>query len=62
MVSHVEEEGMVDRGQASPSGVESIWVRDGGQIGDSPSIKTCHSVGRETTGTEDAWVVGWEMK
>ena len=53
---------MVDRGQASPSEVESIWVRDGGQIGDRPSIKTCHKVGKETTGTEDACVVGWEMK
>jgi hypothetical protein len=53
---------MVDRDQASPSEVESIWVRDGGQMGDKPSIKTCHKVGKETTGTEDACVVGWEMK
>jgi hypothetical protein len=49
---------MVDSGHASPSGVESIWVRDGGQIGASPSIKTYHRVGSETTGTDEACVVG----
>lgn len=57
-----DDAGMVDKGHASPSGVESIWVREAGQIGDSPSINTCHRVGKGTMGTEDAWVVGWERK
>ncbi len=57
-----EDAGMVDKGHASPSGVESICVREGGQMGDNPSINTCHRVGKGTIGTEDAWVVGWERK
>lgn len=55
-------DGMVDSGQASPSDVPSIVVRAAGQIGPSPSIKTDQSVGRRTTGTEEACVVGWEIR
>lgn len=53
---------MVDSGQASPMDVPSIVVREGGQIGARPSIKTDQSVGSRTIGTEDACVEGWEMR
>jgi hypothetical protein len=53
---------MVDNGQASPSDVPSMVVRAAGQIGPSPSIKTDHSVGSRTIGTEEACVVGCEMR
>jgi len=58
MVSHGGEAGMLERGQASPRGVPSIAVRDEGQIGARPSIRTCQRVGRITMGIEEAWVVG----
>lgn len=61
MVSHaavVGVTGRVESGQASPREVLSKVVRDGGQIGASPSISTDHSVGRGTMGIEEACVVG----
>jgi hypothetical protein len=53
---------MVDRGHASPRLTPSICVREAGQMGASPSMSTCQSVGMGTTGTEEAWVVGWEIR
>lgn len=53
---------MVDRGQASPSGVESIWVLDAGQTGASPSMRTVHRVGSGIIGTDDACVDGWASR
>ena len=44
--------------QASPSGWPAMEVRDAGQIGARPFIKTFHNVGRGTMGTEDARVEG----
>lgn len=54
----VGEVGMDESGQASPSAVPSIAVREEGQIGASPSISTPHRVGRRMIGTEDACDVG----
>jgi hypothetical protein len=54
--------GKVDRGQASPREVLSKAVREAGQIGARPSIRTDQRVGRGTMGTEEAWVVGWEIR
>jgi hypothetical protein len=31
-------------------------------MGDRPSMRTDQRVGRETIGTEEAWVVGWERR
>jgi hypothetical protein len=62
MVSQGWEVGMEERGQASPRGVPSIAVREEGQIGARPSMRTDLRVGRMTMGTEEAWVVGWEMR
>jgi len=47
-------EGMIEHRQASPIEMPSICVRVDGQIGDRPSIKTDHSVGRGMIGTEEA--------
>ncbi len=61
MVSHccvVGSDGRVDRGQASPRDVLSIVVREGGQMGARPSIRTDQRVGRRTIGTEEACVEG----
>lgn len=54
--------GRVERGQASPREVPSRAVREGGQIGARPSMRTDQRVGRITMGTEEAWVVGWERR
>ena len=62
MVSQGASVGIVDRGQASPRAVPSIAVREEGQIGARPSIKTLHRVGRRTIGTDDIWVEGCEMR
>jgi hypothetical protein len=62
MVSQGGEEGMVDKGQASPRGVPSIAVREEGQMGARPSMRTCQRVGRMTIGMEEAWVVGCWMR
>lgn len=53
---------MDERGQASPRGVESIAVREEGQIGARPSMRRVQRVGRRTMGTEEARVVGWEIR
>lgn len=50
------------QGHASPSGVPAIEVRDEGQIGASPSMRTVHSVGNGITGTEDARVEGCDKR
>ena len=50
------------RGQASPRLVPSMAVREVGQIGPRPSIRTFHRVGSGTMGTEEAEVVGWEIR
>lgn len=47
-------------GQASPSETPLIAVRDGGQIGAKPSIKTFQSTVRGTMITLDACVDGCE--
>lgn len=46
--------GRVESGQASPREVSSRIVRDGGQIGASPSMSTDQRVGRGTIGIEEA--------
>jgi len=50
------------RGQASPREVPSRLVREGGQIGARPSMRTDQRVGSGTMGTEEAWVVGCESR
>lgn len=42
--------------------VPSISVREAGQIGARPSIKTLQRVGRVTIGTEEICVVGCAMR
>lgn len=54
--------GIVEQFQASPSDMPSILVRVVGQMSERPSMSTDHKVGRGTTGTEDAWVVGWDIR
>ena len=48
--------GIAVQGQASPMDMPSTWVRVVGQMGDKPSIKTVHKVGKGTIGTDDACV------
>ena len=55
-------EGMVERGHASPKDVLSRTVREAGQTGARPSIKTDQRVGRRTIGIEEARVVGWDIR
>lgn len=50
--------GIEVQGHASPSEMPSMAVRDGGQIGASPDIKTFHNTGMTTIGVEEACVVG----
>jgi hypothetical protein len=50
------------RGQASPRLVPSMAVREAGQMGPRPSIRTLQRVGRGTIGTEEAEVVWWEIR
>lgn len=54
--------GRVERGQASPREVLSRTVRDEGQTGARPSMRTDQRVGRRTIGTDEACVDGWEIK
>lgn len=54
--------GMVVKRHASPMDVPSTSVRDAGQIGARPSMRTLHKVGRGTIGTDAACVEGWEMR
>ena len=50
------------QGQASPSETPSILVREKGQIGERPCMRTVQRVGTVMTGTEAAWVDGWERR
>ena len=50
------------RGQASPRDVLSMLVREEGQMGARPSIRTDQRVGRGTMGIEEARVLGWERR
>lgn len=50
------------RGHASPMDVEAMVVREGGQIGARPSIRTDQRMGRGTMGIEEARVLGWERR
>jgi hypothetical protein len=52
----------VESGQASPREVASRVVREAGQIGARPSIKTDQRIGRGTMGMEEARVLGWERR
>ena len=54
--------GIVEQGQASPRGSPAMLVLVAGQILDKPSISTDHSVGSGTIGTDDACVVGCEIR
>jgi hypothetical protein len=58
----VASEGRVESGQASPREVLSRVVREGGQIGLRPSMRTDQRVGSGTIGIEEARVVGWEIR
>jgi hypothetical protein len=49
-------------GQASPMDVLSTLVREAGQIGARPSIRTDQSVGRGIIGIEEARVLGWDRR
>lgn len=50
--------GIVEQGQASPREMPLIAVREGGQIGAKPVIRTSQRVGRSTIGIEEACVEG----
>ena len=52
----------VDSGHASPSEVLSIVVREAGQMGARPSIRTDQRTGRGTIGIEEARVRGWDRR
>lgn len=52
------DEGIALQGHASPIDIPSIWVRDGGHMGDNPSIRTFHRSGTGMMGTEEASVDG----
>lgn len=54
--------GMAEQGHASPIDIPSTCVREGGHMGDSPSISTDHSVGMGIIGTEEARVDGCESR
>ena len=54
--------GIEEQGQASPREVPSTTVLVDGQMLERPSMRTDHSVGRGTTGTEDACVLGCEIR
>ena len=56
------EEGIDLQGQASPKGVPAIEVREDGQMGARPSMRTVHKVGSGTIGTEDARVAGCDRR
>jgi len=49
-------------GQASPREVLSIVVREGGQIGARPSIRTDQRIGSGTMGIEEAKVRGCDRR
>lgn len=61
MLSHVcagGDFGRSEHSQASPIDTPSIWLRDAGQMEDSPSMRTVHRVVIGTIGTEEARVDG----
>lgn len=53
---------MDEQRQASPRGTPPMLVLVAGQMLERPSMSTDHRVGRGTTGTEDACVLGWERR
>lgn len=54
--------GIEEHGQASPREIPLMAVREGGQIGAKPVIKTSQRVGRRTIGIEEACVEGWDKR
>lgn len=54
--------GMLEQGHASPRETPLMAVRDEGQMGAKPDIKTFHRTGRMTMGLDVAWVVGWSRR
>lgn len=54
--------GIDEQGQASPREMPLMAVREGGQMGAKPVIKTSHRVGRDTMGIEEACVEGWDRR
>jgi hypothetical protein len=54
--------GIEEQGQASPRETPSMVVRVEGQTRLSPLERTVQRVGTVITGTEAAWVVGWESR
>lgn len=54
--------GIDEQGQASPREMPLMAVREAGQMGASPAIRTFHNTGRTTTGLDEACVVGWERR
>ena len=50
--------GIVEQFHASPNDIPSIFVRVAGQISERPSMRTDHRVGKGTTGTDAASVMG----
>lgn len=52
------EGGIALQGHASPIDTPSICVREGGQIGERPSMRTFQRVGIKIIGTDETWVEG----
>ncbi|KAK5633509.1 hypothetical protein RRF57_009223 [Xylaria bambusicola] len=50
--------GIDEQGQASPREMPFMAVREFGQIGARPAMRTFHNTGRTTTALEAACVVG----
>lgn len=50
--------GIVEHGQASPSEMPLMAVRDWGQMGANPDMRTFQSVGSGTMGIDEACVDG----
>jgi hypothetical protein len=54
--------GIDEQGQASPRETPLIAVRDAGQMGARPVMRTFQRTGRTTIGIEDACVVGCDNR
>ena len=54
--------GIDEQGQASPNGTSLIAVRELGQIGVKPVMRSSQRTGTRTIGVEDAWVVGCDRR
>ena len=54
--------GMEEQGQASPSEIPLMAVRDWGQMGANPDMRTFQSVGSGTIGIDEACVDGWARR